>query len=420
MLPDLIRDIWPLVSNSIFTILVKAFFPRFFIIFLIARCYGSSELGSVILALSIIDIAKTVSDLGIDTTSINLYTDDRQDTSKLFSNILAIKLISSSITYALVIIIVITIYPQHIKTIIIFGLSLFTSSVINCFISYYQSKLGISKLIPSVISGSMIFFFLIIIFIYVRVDFTIICLLLPFTELLIITAIYIGEYQKKRNLSINFDLNLWRILLKTSTPVLITNLIIMVYLREDIFLISSLLGEQSMAEYGATVRLVEILLFLAAGSSISIYAAGSRTLQKTGEVAHIFSFFIILICGAFFFFSMVSFFSTHIIYLFLPKYPNAAPILSILSWAFFLKFTNTHLTSLIYSYGSFLSITKLAGLNLIVNTIAILVFITILGVTGAAYAQLLTEGVNTLIQILILRHCMISNRGLPGVPERAG
>ncbi len=400
--PSLMRGIWPLIRNSIATILVKGFLPRYLIFFVIAHYYLPNELTSVVLALSIFDIGKAIVDLGLDTISINLYAKEKPDNSSIFINIVNLKLVSSFIVYLIIITVATIVYPQYKQTILILGLSLFTSSLIGSYIAYYQSSLKVSQLLPSIVSGTIMFLFPFWLLIHYQVNVNYVCLLLPFTELVILAIIYRQSVEKKVISPFYFDRSLWGTLLRSSAPILITNIIVMMYIRGDIFLLFYFLGDRAVAEYGATMRLVEIFFFISAGSSISLYAEGSRSLNKKGEDSHIYSFLSLLIGGSFILFFLISVFAPQIIHLFLPKYPHAALILSILSWGFFFKFTNTHLTSLFYSYGNFSIITKLAAFNLFINITANLLLIPLCGVIGAAYALLLTEGINTILQVFIL------------------
>jgi len=89
---------------------------------------------------------------------------------------------------------------------------------------------------------------------------------------------------------------------------------------------------------------------------------------------------------------------------FFPMYLQAYPILLILVLALVARSANMGLTSIFNSRGMYSTITRIAAINLCVNLILVL-FLTIkYAALGAALAALLTEGVNTAIQLWCLAH----------------
>src|SRR5439155_24747635 len=83
---------------------------------------------------------------------------------------------------------------------------------------------------------------------------------------------------------------------------------------------------------------------------------------------------------------------------FLPKDLSAYPIMAILSITLLVRSLTMGLTAIFNSRAMYSTITRIAAINLGLNLALVLLLAQKYGAVGAAWAALLTESVNTLIQ----------------------
>ena len=83
---------------------------------------------------------------------------------------------------------------------------------------------------------------------------------------------------------------------------------------------------------------------------------------------------------------------------FLPMYLSAYPIMAILSITLLVRSLNIGLTAIFNSRAMYSTVTRIAAINLGLNLALVLLLAQKYGAVGAAWAALLTESVNTLIQ----------------------
>ncbi|MDZ7343791.1 MAG: oligosaccharide flippase family protein, partial [candidate division KSB1 bacterium] len=92
------HSLFSILKNTSATIAIRGAFglARIIVLLMIARKYGPSAFGQLALALSIIDIAKVIADLGMDIVMIRRIAANINSTEKLFGNILSMKLLLST------------------------------------------------------------------------------------------------------------------------------------------------------------------------------------------------------------------------------------------------------------------------------------------------------------------------------------
>jgi O-antigen/teichoic acid export membrane protein len=100
--------------------------------------------------------------------------------------------------------------------------------------------------------------------------------------------------------------------------------------------------------------------------------------------------------------AFVTIFAKQILGLISSQYQGSLSPLILLSWACVFMFANMQSAASIQGLGLFKLVTLISSFNLILNVLLNLYLIPLLGATGVAWAILLTEGVNMIIQLSLI------------------
>jgi PST family polysaccharide transporter len=193
----------------------------------------------------------------------------------------------------------------------------------------------------------------------------------------------------------------WRIsaprlkqLLSDSWPLILAGMVIMIYMRIDQIMLGEMIGSDAVGQYSAAVRVSEVWYFIPTGLVISAFPAiveakrisedlYKRRMQKLCNVLSLISYSLAI---------PMSFFSGHVInFIFGRQYAVAGSVLAIHIWAAVFVFLGIAKMSWINTEGlmkyTFISTSMGAVLNVLLN----LFFIKRWGITGAAFATLISQ-----------------------------
>ncbi len=405
-------NLFSIIKNTSATVIIRGLFGvvRIVILLLIARKFGPIEFGYISLAVPFIEIFKVAADLGIDTVSIKRIAVDERGAENFLNNILAIKVLLSTISILVAPILFYLIYRnvRSIEILFVVASSIFTGLLINAFNSYFQAKLSMMKIVMSNVIGVTIYGLLTLAGMVLDVPLIILVAAIPISEfvtLYMITRLYSTQHP----VHLEFDFPLIRSTLKESIYVGISGIIVVIYLRLDGLMIGSYLGEGAVGEYAVASRIVEPFLLIFSSLSIALYASlsglwsGDNTKEARKTIIRVMVPAAgIAIVGAL----VLSLFVPSLVAKIWKGYENSGAVLQVLGWSLIFKAVNMQLTAIMNSLGKFRIITIIASINLVMCVVFNIIFLQKFGIRGGAMTVVLVEGVNMISQFICVSYLM--------------
>jgi O-antigen/teichoic acid export membrane protein len=393
-----------ILRNSFSTIIVRgAFgFARIIVLLFLAKTYGVREFGLFSLILIFIEIAKVASDAGVDIVSIRRFAANQKNIPTVLDSILGLKLLSATLGTVLTIGIYAFLYGDSYGLVLISiaCVSLYTSLLLNGFVSYYQTKLSMEKIIRAHLMGYGCYLAFSVTAIFFRTSLMVLMGIIPLTEGIILYLL-IRRYTENSPLRIRINLHFIRSLLSESIYVGLAGIAVVIYLRLDNVMISRILDLKSVGQYAIAYRLTEPFSLLFSSFGISLYASLSALSIET-KVQERFLYakktFLGVLAVACAGVLGYIFIVKPLLLMFSVDYVESGHVLLILSFVLIFKALNTQMTAILNSMEKFRIVSGITFMNLVTSFILNFIFITHFGIIGAAMAVVGTEFLNTLYQ----------------------
>jgi O-antigen/teichoic acid export membrane protein len=393
------------VRNSFSTILVRGIFgfARIIVLLLLAKTYGIREFGLFSLILIFMEIAKVVSDLGVDIVSIRRFAADPKNVHAILESILGLKLLSATLGSVLTISVYAFLYGDSfgLTLLSIACVSIYTSLLLNAFVSYYQTQLSMEKIIRAHLIGYGCYLAFSVIAILFRTSLILLMGIIPLTEGIILFLL-IRRYTYNAPLRIRINIPFIRRLLSESIYVGLAGIAVVIYLRLDNVMISRILDLKSVGQYAFAYRLTEPFSLLFSSFGISLYASLSSFLSIEAKVQERFVYakkyllgMLVVACVGILGYVLAV---RPLLPMFSAEYAASGQVLLILSFVLIFKALNTQLTAILNSMGKFRIVSGITFINLVTSFILNFIFIPHFGIVGAAMAVVGTEFVNSLFQ----------------------
>lgn len=402
-----------LFSNSIAVLLLRGttIFSRIAALLIIAKFTNNSDFGVVSVAVALAEIGKVAADFGTDTLSLKEYAIE-EDPSRVrkFAKIMAkTKLLCCLLVYTgLATYYLATQTMAHAAIGLVAGLLLITTSASNFSINYFQARLRILEILWPIIANNVLTVCLVALALYLNPNPLIGVAILPLAEA--VNALILHYYFQRQ-------VPFWQtkvarsdilILLHKGLPIAISILLVAFYSRLDVIALQQFAIDKALiGDYGVAFRCTEPFQLVTSAFAITAYshlsailahrkfAEADRFILRYGSLIFTYG---LAICG------LLVLFAPPLIETFLPQYTASIPILRILAAAIVFRTPTASLTCMIQAYGYYRWITYVSAWNL--SFIAALLFILVprMSSIGAAYALLIGEVVNTVIQGVLLWH----------------
>ncbi|MEB3226303.1 MAG: flippase [Synechococcus sp.] len=267
----------------------------------VARYLGAAQLGTLNYAGAIIILFHPLSKLGLDTLVIRSLVNFPQKKNKILGTVFCLKLVTSSIISLGLIVAGIYLFlkasnPEFSLILLILSSSIFFQAfeVVNFWFSaQVQSKyIVVLKII-----------------VFVTVTLGKILLLINHAPLIYFAWIMFGEaaleasgfvlvYQlKKYPFKLEWDTTIAKSLLHESWPLILSGLSIILYMKTDLVMLGSIIGEEAVGIYSSATKISEIWYFIPniiiASVAPSIYAAKEKSeTQYYTKIRELVSFLI--------------------------------------------------------------------------------------------------------------------------------
>lgn len=400
----------PVLANSVALVALRAtnLAARLGLLFVIARLIPPAEFGMVVYALSIVEIAKVVSDFGMDTLAIREYAIGRDAAARTHfaASLAAAKTVFGVVVYgALAAYFLLMRSSGEAQLGLLLGLSLFTALLINFALDHFQARLHVLRVLPQVLLVNLVLTVLAIVALPHLSDLHLKVLCFPLIELaggLVLLAALRHEGLLGRPA---FRFGEVLALTQRSLPIAITGIVIMLYSRLDVLVLSSRLGEAAVGYYGVAFRLTEPFQLAAAAFGMSVFSRFSAVFhtEPASALRPLALRYALPTLGYGLASALaVGMLAPPLVAHWLPAYSEAMPILRILAGALVFRTMNATLAGILLGAGRFQLLTGLAVWNLILTFSLLTVLVPRFGAPGAAWASLLGEAFNMILHIALV------------------
>jgi O-antigen/teichoic acid export membrane protein len=368
----------------------------------IARAYGPAKFGQLSLVISMVEILRTFSEFGVDTISIRRFAQTPpEERAELLGGIIGAKLLMASCFYCIgaAVLLTITREPVELELGAITGLSLFFSGALGGITSYLLSFFSISRvfrttLLTSVLSGCFV-----LIAILSKASLLWVIVGLPLADALNLLLL---SQKLDTHLRVRFRVRETISLLKESLPVGIAVTSVILYFRLDNLFLFKFAGAAALGLYAVCYRIVEPALLIPNSFSTTSYTLLSRTEYQHAGARRLMRILIRTMCPAYAFTATAAAFflllGKPLVTRFFPGYPAAYPVLLVLVLTLSVRTVNATLVAVLNSRAKYSLLAKITVINLAVNLLLVIALVPKWGPLGAAWAALLTEVLNGLMQ----------------------
>jgi O-antigen/teichoic acid export membrane protein len=400
----------PLINNTLALVTLRGSttVTRLILIFIMALSTSPDIFGMIVFAIATAEIAKIIADFGVDTITIRELASTHDTTAQriVMANVAGAKLVCSLLVYSLVLAGAwLTQTASQTHFIMVAGLLIPTYLWTNYTINYFQAHLRIQTIVAALALTNILAVILVVVLWAANVPVLYLLATLPLAEA--IGALVLWFYLKKAlapRLPCIRPRAIYRIL-RTSFPLASAAIIVTLYTRLDIFILSYFVSITDVGHYGIAFRVTEPFQLIAVAFSSSIYSHLSRILSQSHvDIWPIIKRYLtsIVFYGCLVF-ALLAAIAPLFINHFLPEYAPATTILRVLAGALIFRSLNTCLTSVIQAYGYFRWMTIGIMANFFIIVSLLLLFVPIMGAVGASIALLLGEIINTLIQATMIK-----------------
>jgi O-antigen/teichoic acid export membrane protein len=213
------------------------------------------------------------------------------------------------------------------------------------------------------------------------------------------------------------DLHLMAALLRQAVPLAVLEILFIVYSRLGVFFLERQRGLMEVGQYFAALRLTEPLMAVGGALAVTLLPGMAR-LTAVRDVAGLSRRFrrasLLAAAASFSAAALLSLVAEPLLRFLHPEYLPAAPALRVLAFASAVMVQNQLSSSVMHAAGRYHVVTACSTVNLGVYLIAALILVPRLGTLGAALSTLVTESLNAMVQLTLVR------RWVQGLGESAG
>lgn len=384
--------------NWLFLDKIIRIFGGLFIGIWVARYLGPSDFGVLSYGVAFIAFFSFLSTLGLNSIVVREITKKEKLTNKLLGTTFFLKLFGGMSAFIFGSLIIIYLKPNdvNVQYIVVFLLLGYIFQSLDNIDYFFQAKVigkytTIARSSAFIISNTLKIYF--IMYEYGVIYFAVATML----DFLIasIFLVFIYKNQRYKISDWTFDTVIAKQLLKDSWPLMLSAFFITIYMKIDQVMIESFLDMESVGLYSVAVRLSEAWYFIPT-IVVSTVMPYFVKLRETNRELYIYRlkqintlmFWISVFVGLF----ITIFGEQLIVLLFTDVYQDAYLALSLNIWAG--VFISIGLASSLWMISENLQIYRLIGtmIGVLLNIIANYILIPLYGISGAAIATLITQG----------------------------
>lgn len=379
----------------------------------VARYLGPDDFGTLNYAQSLVGLLTAISTLGLNGILVREILQNKVNTNKLIGTVFILQTIGSVVIMLSIFLFIYFTETAEItsKILIIFGAITFLQSF-NVIESFFQSKVLSKYTVKSSVISliiSSILKILLIVYKFPLIYFAIVM----FIENLVLVFGYVHYYNKKNdvNFSVSFSIKLAKSLLKDSWPLILSSIVVSIYMKIDQVMIKEMISSKAVGFYSAAVRLSEAWYFVPTVIGSSLFPAimnakknGTKVYYERLQNLYDLMFLLAIVIAI-----PISLVSKPLVqFLYGTEYLQSSEILTIHIWTGIFVFLGVSRSGWIIAENLQKFSTIYLSIGMVTNVTLNYIFINNYGITGAAYATLISQSVSVLFAPLIFKETRIS------------
>ncbi|WP_300026589.1 flippase [uncultured Maribacter sp.] len=379
----------------------------------VARYLGPDDFGTLNYAQSLVGLLTAISTLGLNGILVREILQNKVNTNKLIGTVFILQTIGSVVIMLSIFLFIYFTETAEItsKILIIFGAITFLQSF-NVIESFFQSKVLSKYTVKSSVISliiSSILKILLIVYKFPLIYFAIVM----FIENLVLVFGYVHYYNKKNdvNFSFSFSIKLAKSLLKDSWPLILSSIVVSIYMKIDQVMIKEMISSKAVGFYSAAVRLSEAWYFVPTVIGSSLFPAIMNAKKNSTKVYYerLQNLYDLMFLLAIVIAIPISLISKPLVqFLYGTEYLQSSEILTIHIWTGIFVFLGVSRSGWIIAENLQKFSTIYLSIGMVTNVTLNYIFINNYGITGAAYATLISQSVSVLFAPLIFKETRIS------------
>lgn len=374
---------------------------------IMARYLGTIGFGQYSTIMAYLQFFGILVDLGLALTVVRLIADPKNNQQKIINNVFSIRFFSALLFLGMAPLVILWFpYDNIVKLgVALATLSFFAISLNQILIGLFQKELKMLSVTISEVSGRLILFVLVFIFVLTDKGLLAIVSAVVISSLITFLLNYIFAH-KFVKISFGFDWQVWKKIIKTTWPIAISIAFNLVYFKADTIILSLVRSQAEVGIYNAPYRVLEILtnfiyMFMGIMFPVLTLAWAEKNFDKFKNIFQkTFDFLVILsvpmIFGTFFLAEKI------ILLIAGPEFIDSAIVLKIIIFATAIIFINSLFgysivvvnkqKAMVWAY-VFVAIVALTGY---------LIFIPRYGYYGAAAFTIVSEALIFLLNFIVV------------------
>jgi len=378
---------------------------NFLITIYLVRYLGPDKFGLLSYAISYFSIFSSLASLGLENILVRELVADSEKQNVLLGTGFYMRMISSAVTFSLIIAAVFSTGEDLFTSILILVIS---SSVFfqsfNVIDYYFQARVQSKYVVYSQFVSFILTSIIKVLLIYFKAELIYFAIIIALESFLLAVGLYF-TYKKIKygRIKWQFNFDLAKKLIKDSYPLILSSLVIAVYMKIDQIMIKKMLSDSELGFYASAVKICESFYFIPMALATSVFPAIINAKKKGEEIykhrlQQLYNLTAWISIGIAL---PITIFAPQIIaLLYGSKFISAVPVLQIYIWS-------TIATYLGVASSQFLvaeNLTKISFyrtlIGMITNVILNLILIPRIGIIGSAFATLISYSIATFSLVL--------------------
>ena len=375
---------------------VISYILAFFYTIYTARYLGAAGFGILSTALALGALLSIFTELGLSTLTTREVSREKSLADKYIGNTIVLKIALSTITLALMFLIVyIENYSPEIAIVVIFiTISFVIGAFTNIFYSIFQAYEKMEYQSIGQIINSIIMFSGILLIIYYQMsitNFALIYLIASIVSLIFGIIICAWKFILPK---LDIDITLWKFLIIEAIPLTLSSVFLLIAFRIDTILLQGINGNVAVGIYNAAYGLMSALMFLPSVYVMAVFPLLSRFNVSSKELLKISyekSFKYLVIIGLPIAVGTTLIASPLILFIYKSGFSQSIIALQILIWSIPIIFVNYILGTAINSINKQSQMVKSAFIVMALNIILNLLLLPKYGFIAASVITVITE-----------------------------
>ena len=378
---------------------------------LAARYLGVENWGLLGFLTSSLEVFRAIASAGMDTASIRFVSLAREEAGRTVGRLFALKAVTSIIAYLVLVgaTLAMPAYRDRAVLVLVLGVGMFPQTLSATLQSRFQAEHAMAKLIVVPFIQGLLYVCGVFVLKHLGAgvwEFVILTVLLDGAQFVAMFVVARRTWPDALKLdSIRFVPSFASAILLPSISQGLLEVVVMLYSRLNVYFLERSGGLAAVGQYAAAMSLSGPLLMVAGALGMSAYPVLSKLVEAKnyGEVTEMFRRYSLRAAGITLVIAVVmSALARPLLTFVSPEFAGGAGALSALAFATAFMFQNQLSSIVLQSFGKFHYVTACAVLNLCVFLATASVLVPRFGPTGGGVTTLITEGVNTIVQLAIV------------------